>query len=59
MEDGKLEKFFQGIHRKKANEKYVDCTQAVQYLGNNNIRGFPKTTHFSMTHINDGEIQAK
>ena len=40
-EDAKLEKFFKGIRREKANEKYVDCTQAVQYLGDNNIRASP------------------
>ena len=39
-EDAKLEKFFKGIRREKANEKYVDCTQAVQYLGDN-IRASP------------------
>ena len=40
-EDAKLEKFFKGIRREKVNEKYVDCTQAVQYLGDNNIRASP------------------
>jgi uncharacterized damage-inducible protein DinB len=39
-EDAKLEKFFKGIRREKVNEKYVDCTQAVQYLGDN-IRASP------------------
>ena len=40
-EDAKLEKFFKGIRQEKANEKYVDCTQVVQYLGDNNIRASP------------------
>ena len=39
-EDAKLEKFFKGIRREKVNEKYVECTQAVQYLGDN-IRASP------------------
>lgn len=41
LEDGKLEKLFKNIQGKKANEKYIDCSQAVQYLGGDNLRASP------------------
>lgn len=59
LEDGKLEKFFESIQWQEANEKYIDCSQVVQYLGNDNIRASPVQILSWLTEheiLHDGEL---
>ena len=59
LEDGKLEKFFENIQWQKANEKYIDCSQVVQYLGNDKVRASPIQILSWLTEheiLHDGEL---
>ena len=59
LEDGKLEDSLKDIEWQKANEKYIDCSQVVIYLGDDSRQASPIQILSWLTEheiLHDGEL---